>query len=60
MPLRFIKIPKKSSVRLDPGDVLQVGITVTALTKELANISVFPPATAAVSIVLLILQTLQV
>ena len=60
MPLRFIKIPKKSSVRLDPSDVLEVGVTVAALTKELASVSAFPPATAAVSIILLILQTLQV
>ena len=60
MPLRFIKVPKKSSIRLDPSDVLQVGVTVTALTKELATISVFPPAIAAVSIVLVILETLQV
>ncbi|KAG6859780.1 hypothetical protein C0995_004154 [Termitomyces sp. Mi166 len=33
--------------------------TATALTKELSNMSFFPPATAAVSIVLLILETVQ-
>ncbi|KAG6837783.1 hypothetical protein H0H93_001710 [Arthromyces matolae] len=56
MPLRLIrtKVP-----RVNSQDVLQLATAATALTKELSNMSFFPPATAAVSIVLLILQTVQ-
>lgn len=41
-------------------DILQFVTTVTSLGKELATISSFPPAAAAVSALLLILQTVQV
>ncbi|KAG6887667.1 hypothetical protein C0995_013619, partial [Termitomyces sp. Mi166 len=56
MPLRYVrvKIP-----RVDSQDVSHVTTTAAALTKELSSMSFFPPATAAVSIVLLILETLQ-
>ncbi|KAG6859888.1 hypothetical protein C0995_002433 [Termitomyces sp. Mi166 len=56
MPLRYIraKLP-----RVDGRAVLNMTTTATALTKELSNMSFFPPATAAVSIVLLILETVQ-
>ncbi|KAF8064152.1 hypothetical protein FPV67DRAFT_1698491 [Lyophyllum atratum] len=54
MPLRFIKVP-----RINSQDVLHLALSSTSLMRELSSMSFFPPATAAVSIVLLILQTLQ-
>ncbi|RDB19620.1 hypothetical protein Hypma_013247 [Hypsizygus marmoreus] len=54
MPLRFVKVP-----RVNTQDVLHIAVSATSLTRELSSMSFFPPATAAVSIVLLILQTLQ-
>lgn len=55
MPLRFIR--SKLSTGLD---ALQVAISTTALTKDLLSTLQFPPAIAAVSVVLLILETVQV
>ncbi|KAF9467846.1 hypothetical protein BDZ94DRAFT_911322 [Collybia nuda] len=40
-------------------DILQFAMTVTSLGKELATISSFPPAVAAVSTLLLILETIR-
>jgi hypothetical protein len=56
MPLRFIRT-KKLEIGIDP---LQAAITTTALTRDLMATMQFPPATAAVSVLLLILQTIQV
>lgn len=41
-------------------DPLQVAISTTALAKDLLSTLQFPPAIAAVSLVLLILETVQV
>lgn len=54
MPLRFIR-SKVSGV-----DPLQVAISTTALARDLLLTLQFPPAIAAVSVVLLILETVQV
>jgi hypothetical protein len=54
MPLRFIR-SKVSGV-----DPLQVAISMTALAKDLLLTLQFPPAIVAVSVVLLILETVQV
>lgn len=54
MPLRFIR-SKVSSI-----DPLQVAISTTALVRDLLLTLQFPPAIAAVSVVLLILETVQV
>ncbi|KAG6812613.1 hypothetical protein H0H92_001832 [Tricholoma furcatifolium] len=56
MPLRLIraKVP-----RVNTQDVLSVATAAAASTKELSNMSCIPPAAAAVSIALLILQTVQ-
>lgn len=56
MPLRFIR-SKVSGIMIDP---LQVAISTTALAKDLLSTLQFPPAIAAVSLVLLILETVQV
>ncbi|KAF8130317.1 hypothetical protein EV363DRAFT_1432216 [Boletus edulis] len=53
MPLRLIRT-KVSAV-----DPLQVAISTTALAKDLLSTLQFPPAIAAVSIVLLMLETVQ-
>ncbi|KAG1758128.1 hypothetical protein EDD22DRAFT_972357 [Suillus occidentalis] len=55
MPLRFIRT-KKLGIGIDP---LQAAITTTAFTRDLMATIQFPPATAAVSVLLLILQTIQ-
>lgn len=55
MPLQFIR--SKVSTGFDP---LQAAISTTALAKDLLSTLQFPPAIAAVSIVLLILETVQV
>ena len=54
MPLRFVR-SKVSGV-----DPLQLAISTTALAKDLLTTLQFPPAIAAVSVVLLILETVQV
>ncbi|KAF5375353.1 hypothetical protein D9615_008027 [Tricholomella constricta] len=56
MPLRFIKVRVP---RVNSQDVVHLAISATSLMRELSNLAFFPPATAAVSIVLLILQTVQ-
>lgn len=55
MPLRFIR--SKVSTGLDP---LQAAISATAIAKDLLSTLQFPPAIAAVSVVLLMLETVQV
>ncbi|KAG0707229.1 hypothetical protein DFH29DRAFT_823835 [Suillus ampliporus] len=55
MPLRFIRT-KKLGIDVDP---LQAAITTTAFARDLLATLQFPPATAAVSALLLILQTIQ-
>lgn len=55
MPLRFIRT-KKLGINIDP---LQAAITTTALARDLSATMQFPPATAALSVLLLILQTIQ-
>ncbi|TFK69796.1 hypothetical protein BDN72DRAFT_878230 [Pluteus cervinus] len=54
MPLRIVRIPK-----LTKEDVIHTAIAATSFTKDLSNLSCFPPAAAAISIVSLILQTVQ-
>lgn len=54
MPLRSIRS------KILGMDSLQIAISTTALTKDLLSTLQFPPVTAAVSIVLLILETVQV
>ncbi|KII83852.1 hypothetical protein PLICRDRAFT_444120 [Plicaturopsis crispa FD-325 SS-3] len=54
MPLTFIR--KKS---LKPKDALHVAHTVTSIVHELTGMMSFPPASAAVSILLLIFETIQ-
>lgn len=54
MPLRFIR-SKVSCV-----DPLQMAISTTAFARDLLSTLQFPPAVAAVSIVLLMLETVQV
>ncbi|KAG6374029.1 hypothetical protein JVT61DRAFT_4667 [Boletus reticuloceps] len=54
MPLRFIR---SKVCAVDP---LQVAVSATALAKDLLTTLQFPPAIAAVSIVLLMLETVQV
>ena len=53
MPLRVVKGRKVS-------DALPMAISITSLAKDLTTIAGFPPATAALSIVLLIFEALQV
>lgn len=55
MPLRFIRT-KKLGIDIDP---LEAAIVTTAFARDLMATMQFPPAAAAVSIVLLILQTIQ-
>ncbi|KAG1894412.1 uncharacterized protein F5891DRAFT_1062579 [Suillus fuscotomentosus] len=55
MPLRFIRM-KKPGIDIDP---LQAAITTTAFARDLMATMQFPPASAAVSVLLLILQTIQ-
>ncbi|KAG1744363.1 hypothetical protein EDB19DRAFT_1694694 [Suillus lakei] len=55
MPLRFIRT-KKLGIGIDP---LQAAITTTVFARDLMATMQFPPATAAVSVLLLILQTIQ-
>ncbi|OAX35033.1 hypothetical protein K503DRAFT_830922 [Rhizopogon vinicolor AM-OR11-026] len=50
MPLRFVRMKK-------PG--IQALITATTLSRDLISTLQFPPATAAVSVLLLILETIQ-
>lgn len=54
MPLRFIR-SKVSAI-----DPLQLAISTTALTRDVLSALQFPPAIAAVAVVLLILETVQV
>ncbi|KAF8890621.1 hypothetical protein BD779DRAFT_1516063 [Infundibulicybe gibba] len=54
MPLRFVKVPRSST-----NDALHLAISAATLTKELSNLAQFPPATAAVSVILLIFETIQ-
>lgn len=56
MPLRFVRM-KKPGINIDP---LQAAITTTAFTRDLMATLQFPPVTAAVSVLLLILETIQV
>ncbi|KIK80862.1 hypothetical protein PAXRUDRAFT_764104 [Paxillus rubicundulus Ve08.2h10] len=58
MPLRFVR-SKISGVTPAP-DALQVAITTTAFAGDLISTLQFPPATAAISVLLLIFETIQV
>ncbi|KAF9219368.1 hypothetical protein BS17DRAFT_789562 [Gyrodon lividus] len=55
MPLRFVR-SKASGLTVDP---LQTAVTTTALAKDLISTLQFPPATAALSVLLLIFETIQ-
>ncbi|KAG1865953.1 hypothetical protein F4604DRAFT_1585898 [Suillus subluteus] len=55
MPLRFIRT-KKLGIDVDP---LQAAIATTAFARDLMTTMQFPPAAAAVSVLLLILKTIQ-
>lgn len=57
MPLRFVR-SKISGVT--PVDPLQAAITTTAFARDLVSTLQFPPATAAISVLLLIFETIQV
>lgn len=54
MPLRYVK------KRLTAENALSVAIATTAVTRELADMTQFPPARAAAGLLLLIFQTIQV
>ncbi|KAF7297184.1 TKL/LISK/LISK-DD1 protein kinase [Mycena indigotica] len=55
MPLKFIRrFERRGS---DP--VLQLAVSLTALTRDLADMACFPPAAAVVGVVLLMLDTVQ-
>ncbi|KAF9238341.1 hypothetical protein BU15DRAFT_62547 [Melanogaster broomeanus] len=56
MPLRFIR-SKVPAVEVDP---LQVAITTTAVARDLVASLQFPPATAVISVLLLIFETIQI
>ncbi len=56
MPLRMVRIPQGTG----KTDALRITLTMSMLANELSNISVFPPVIAATSILLVILQTVQV
>lgn len=56
MPLKYIRAKVK---KVTPDNALQLAIATTAVAKELANMSAFPPAQALVNIILLIFQTVQ-
>ncbi|KAF8836679.1 hypothetical protein BDN67DRAFT_973870 [Paxillus ammoniavirescens] len=56
MPLRFVR-SKTSGVT--PVDPLQAAITTTAFARDLVSTLQFPPATAAISVLLLIFETIQ-
>ncbi|KIJ18169.1 hypothetical protein PAXINDRAFT_154070 [Paxillus involutus ATCC 200175] len=56
MPLRFVR-SKISGVT--PVDPLQAAITTTAFARDLVSTLQFPPATAAISVLLLIFETIQ-
>ncbi|OCH91320.1 hypothetical protein OBBRIDRAFT_887032 [Obba rivulosa] len=53
MPLRYIRS------KVTAGAVLNVAITTTSVTKELADILQFPPASAAAALLLCIFETIQ-
>ncbi|KAG1823056.1 hypothetical protein EV424DRAFT_1487549 [Suillus variegatus] len=55
MPLRFIRM-KKPGIDIDP---LQAAIPTTTFARDLMATMQFPPASAAVAVLLLILQTIQ-
>ncbi|KAF8662745.1 hypothetical protein AX16_001103 [Volvariella volvacea WC 439] len=57
MALRIIRIPKLP--KPTKGDALQAIIVASAVTRDLSNMALFPPAAAAVSIVGSILTTVQ-
>ncbi|KAG5641669.1 hypothetical protein DXG03_004518 [Asterophora parasitica] len=57
MPLRFKKI--KSASRINSQDILDLALSASSLVRELSSMSFFPPAMAAVSVVVLILETVQ-
>ncbi|KAJ7147380.1 hypothetical protein C8R46DRAFT_548234 [Mycena filopes] len=55
MPLKLTRrLAKRDS---DP--ILQLAVSLTSLTKDLADMSCFPPATALVCVLLLIMETVQ-
>ncbi|KAH7921126.1 hypothetical protein BV22DRAFT_1132533 [Leucogyrophana mollusca] len=53
MPLKFIRT---KAIAVDP---LQAAVSTTAFTRDLMSTLNFPPATAAISILLVILETIQ-
>ncbi|KAJ7778459.1 hypothetical protein B0H16DRAFT_1846800 [Mycena metata] len=57
MPL---KLTRRLAKRTANSEILQLAVSLTSLTKDLADMSCFPPATAVVCVLLLIMETVQV
>ncbi|KAJ7468590.1 hypothetical protein FB451DRAFT_1039570 [Mycena latifolia] len=55
MPLKLTR----RIARQNSDSVLQLAVSLTALSKDLASMSCFPPATALVCVLLLIMETVQ-
>ncbi|KAJ7073266.1 hypothetical protein B0H15DRAFT_869336 [Mycena belliarum] len=55
MPLKLTR----RVARQNSDSVLQLAVSLTALSKDLATMSCFPPATALVGVLLLIMETVQ-
>ncbi|KAJ6554053.1 hypothetical protein DFH09DRAFT_1166534 [Mycena vulgaris] len=55
MPLKLTR----RMARQNSDSVLQLAVSLTALSKDLADMTCFPPATALVSVLLLIMKTVQ-
>jgi hypothetical protein len=55
MPLKLTR----RIARQNSDSVLQLAVSLTSLTKDLADMSCFPPATALVCVLLLIMETVQ-
>ncbi|KAJ7482313.1 hypothetical protein B0H11DRAFT_2022664 [Mycena galericulata] len=55
MPLKLAR----RMARQNSGSIIQLAVSLTALTKDLADMSCFPPATALVAVLLLVMQTAQ-
>ncbi|KAJ7041231.1 hypothetical protein C8F04DRAFT_1080699 [Mycena alexandri] len=56
MPLKLTRRLAKQNA---DSEILQLAVSLTSLTKDLADMSCFPPATAVVCVLLLIMETVQ-
>ncbi|PFH49314.1 hypothetical protein AMATHDRAFT_5016 [Amanita thiersii Skay4041] len=55
MPLRIVRVPKPGTKNV----ALEVAVTTMTLTRDLSNMTMFPPVAATASVLLLILQTVK-